>query len=51
MGNYLILFGLLVVILFFTGVFLSMVEFREMINNPEEYSRRGDARMDIKKNA
>lgn len=50
MSDYLILFGLLVVILFFTGIYFSMSEFRQMTDNPDEYSRKGEARMDIKKN-
>ncbi|NGP76156.1 hypothetical protein G3570_05905 [Balneolaceae bacterium YR4-1] len=51
MTDYLLLFGLLVVVLFFTGVFLSITEFREMTDNPDKYSRKGDAGMDIKKNS
>lgn len=49
MAEYLILFGLLVVILFFTGVYFSITESREMSNNPDKYNRKGDASMDIKK--
>lgn len=51
MGDYLLLFGLFVIILFLTGVFFSITEFRQMANHPEDYSRKGNTRMDIDKNA
>jgi len=51
MGNYLLLFGLFVMILFLAGVFFSITEFREMADHPNQYSRKGNARMDIKKNS
>jgi hypothetical protein len=51
MGDYLLLFGLFVIILFLAGVFFSITEFREMADHPNQYSREGKARMDIKKDS
>ena len=50
MGDYLLFFGLFVLVLFLAGVFFSITEFREMASHPDDYSREGNARMDIKKN-
>ncbi|MGK7389969.1 MAG: hypothetical protein ACNS60_06445 [Candidatus Cyclobacteriaceae bacterium M2_1C_046] len=49
MDNYLLFFGLLVLILILAGVFFSIREFKEMANRPEEYRTDDEARMDIKK--
>ncbi|MGK7370701.1 MAG: hypothetical protein ACNS64_10850 [Candidatus Halalkalibacterium sp. M3_1C_030] len=50
MADYLLLFGLLVIILFMAGVFFSITEFREMADHPDEYRRQDNTRIDIKKN-
>ena len=48
MNNYLLLFGLMVLILISVGVFLSVNEFREMADHPEEF-HTDDADIELKK--
>jgi uncharacterized protein YneF (UPF0154 family) len=49
MDNYLIFFGLFILILFLTGVFFSIREFKEMANRPDQYRADDDGRINLKK--
>lgn len=48
MDNYLLLFGLVVLILISVGVYLSVNEFREMADHPEEF-HTNDTDIELKK--
>lgn len=48
MDNYLLFFGLVVLILISVGVYLSVNEFREMADHPEEF-HSDDADIELKK--
>lgn len=47
MDSYLLFFGIVVLILFSTGVFYTVSEFNEMSDHPEDYRRDSRDKIDI----